>query len=311
MSFMMPQVDTVLAAALAEDLGVPAEGLLGGVIGPEVLDRDVTSAAVVPADATFRGVIAAREAGVVCGLPAVEGVYAMLSRAANAGGPVEVYPLVAEGTPVHAGASVAEVEGPARIVLAGERTALNVLMALSGIATTAARWQTEAGPELAVLDTRKTLPGLRALSKYAVAVGGAHNHRLGLYDMVLVKDNHIAYVGGVTQAVEAARSAQPELVVEIEADTIEQAVEAARAGADIVLLDNMDDETLRTAVAAVKVAASEAGHITLTEASGDIRFDRLAALRRIGVDRVSTSALTLAPPLDFGLDEVNPGTARG
>jgi nicotinate-nucleotide pyrophosphorylase (carboxylating) len=151
-----------------------------------------------------------------------------------------------------------------------------------------------------VTDTRKTLPGLRALSKYAVAVGGAYNHRAGLYDMVLIKDNHIVHAGGVAAAVAAARSIHPELLVECEADSLAQAVEAASAGADYVLLDNMDDAELTAAVAAVRAAAGE--RVCLTEASGRITFDRLGGLATTGVDRVSTSALTLARPLDFGLD---------
>jgi nicotinate-nucleotide pyrophosphorylase (carboxylating) len=213
---------------------------------------------------------------------------------------VECFPLVAEGADVAAGDAVMEIEGPARVVLAGERSALDLVMVLSGIASEARRWQTAAGDRLAVTDTRKTLPGLRALSKYAVAVGGAHNHRAGLYDMVLVKDNHIAHAGSVSHAVKVARELNPGLLVECEADSIAQAVEAARAGADYVLLDNMDDETLAHAVVAVREASI--GRACLTEASGRVTFERLEALSATGVDRVSASALTLARPLDFGLD---------
>lgn len=306
MTFDLPRADALLAAALAEDLGVPAEGLLGGIGGPELLMRDVTSASLFSADVVFSGVIRARQGGVACGLPLVEQLYTMLSLAADAAGSVEVFPLVAEGARVEPGTAVAEIEGPARIVLAGERSALNLLMTLSGIATRAARWQDAAGPHLAVVDTRKTLPGLRALSKYAVRVGGAFNHRAGLWDMVLVKDNHIRHAGGIEAATRSARAAHPDLTIEVEADSIAQAIEATRAGADIVLLDNMDDATLREAVAALRHAAEASGHTTLTEASGGIDYERLAVLREIGVDRVSSSALTLAPPLDFGLDEVNP-----
>jgi nicotinate-nucleotide pyrophosphorylase (carboxylating) len=228
----------------------------------------------------------------------------MLSVAAGLIEEVEVFPLLAEGTEVGPGTRVMEISGPARAVLAGERSALNALMVLSGIATTARRWQAEAGERLQVLDTRKTLPGLRALSKYAVRVGGAVNHRFGLYDMVLVKDNHVKFAGGITAAVQAARRAAPGLAVEVETDTIEQAIEAATAGADIVLLDNMDDAMMRAAISGVRDAAEIAGHVVLTEASGSVRFDRLAALRDTGVDRVSSSALSLAPPLDLALDEL-------
>lgn len=306
MSFDLPPCDAIIAAALAEDLGVPVEGLLGGFVSRELLDRDATSASVIPAEALLSGVITARESGVVCGLPLVASSFEMLARAAGMSDTFDAYPLVAEGSAIDPGTVVLEVEGPARLILAGERVALNFLMTLSGIATKAARWQAEAGESIQIVDTRKTLPGLRALSKYAVRVGGAHNHRVGLYDMVLIKDNHIRHAGGITAAVAAARSTRPDLAIEVEADTIEQAVEAASAGADFVLLDNMDDATLSAAVAAVATASERSKRRVRTEASGSIVLERLAALREIGVDRVSTSALTLASPLDFGLDEVNP-----
>jgi len=302
MPFDVPFHDDVVAAALAEDLGVPAARLLGGIADPALLERDVTSLAAVDRAALFEGVITARDGGVVCGLPVVDSVFAMLSRAAALVEPVEVFPLVAEGMFVAPGSPVAEISGSARAVMTGERTALDLLMVLSGMATEARRWQDAAGDELAVLDTRKTLPGLRALSKYAVRVGGAHNHRLGLWDMVLVKDNHIAAAGSISSAIGSARQLAPGLSVEVEADTIEQASEAARSGADIVLLDNMDDAQLAEAVVAVREAAESVGARVLTEASGGVRIERLGALRAAGVDRVSTSALTLARPLDFGLD---------
>jgi nicotinate-nucleotide pyrophosphorylase (carboxylating) len=220
--------------------------------------------------------------------------------------PPDCFPLVPEGARVRAGDAVLEIDGDARVVLAGERTALDFLMVLSGIATRAAAWRDAAGPALKVLDTRKTLPGLRELSKYAVRAGGAHNHRLGLFDMVLIKDNHVAAAGGIAAAVRAARAAHPELPVEVEADTIAQAATAAAAGADLVLLDNMDDARLAEAVAAVRAATPEGGECE-TEASGGITIERLPAIAQAGVDRVSASALTLAPPLDFGLDAAGEG----
>lgn len=296
----VPVADELLAAALAEDLGVPAHRISRHAAdAAPLLDRDVTSAATIPADAVFSGAIVAREPAVVCGLPFAARVFELLAAAAGSE-PVECFPLVAEGADVKAGTAVLEIEGPARAVLAGERTALNLVMTLSGIATEARRWQREAGERLAVTDTRKTLPGLRSLSKYAVRVGGAHNHRAGLYDMVLIKDNHLVHAGGVAAAVRAARELHPELRIECEADSIDQAVEAARAGAHYVLLDNMDDAMLAEAVRAVRHAAN--GRSCLTEASGGIVFERLRVLAETGVDRVSTSRLTLAPPLDFGLD---------
>ncbi|MBN2405278.1 MAG: carboxylating nicotinate-nucleotide diphosphorylase [Coriobacteriia bacterium] len=300
--YSLPLCDELIASALAEDLGVPAQRVLRPG-DASVLDRDVTAASVVPVAARFEGRITARQACVVCGLPVAAQVFEMLARAAGMDDELEFFPLVAEGASVDAGTAVAEISGPARAVLAAERTALDLVMLLSGIATEASKWQAEAGMTMAVTDTRKTLPGLRELSKYAVAVGGAHNHRTGLWDMVLIKDNHIAHAGGITAAVQAARTAHPDLSIEVEADTLAQAVEAARAGADMVLLDNMDDAATAGAVTAVR-AACPAGRDCLTEASGGITFDRLAGLRATGVDRVSSSALTLAAPIDFGLDEL-------
>lgn len=305
--FRLPDADEILALALAEDLGVPAARLLPGprparADEEPLLARDVTSSSVVAPDAFFEGRVVAREACVVCGLPVLARAFEMLA-AASAEEPAEVFPLVAEGAVVSPGYAVAEVSGAARLVLAGERVALDMLMLLSGIATTARRWQEAAGPTVAVCDTRKTYPGMRALSKYAVRVGGGTNHREGLWDMVLVKDNHLAHAGGIATAIEDARRLHAELTLEVEADTLAQAVEACRAGADIVLLDNMDDATLAEAVAAVRSSAEERGTACLTEASGGITFERLASLAATGVDRVSSSAITLAPPVDFGLDE--------
>ena len=299
-----PPSDDLLAVALAEDLGVAVERISEPTLaGPGLLERDVTTASTIPADAVFSGRIVAREEAVVCGLPIAARLFELLARASGEEAP-ECFPLVAEGAAVGAGTAVLEVDGLARVVLAGERSALNIVMSLSGIASEARRWQTAAGARLAVTDTRKTIPGLRELSKYAVAVGGAHNHRAGLYDMVLIKDNHLAHAGGVATAVAAARRAHPELTIECEADSVEQAVEAARAGADYILLDNMDDDMLAHAVAAVREAAADLGSTPLTEASGGITFDRLSALVATGVDRVSTSAIALARPRDFALDVV-------
>lgn len=302
--FQLPDISNIVAAALAEDLGVDVRRITDlDLANPRLLDRDVTSASVVGPDAHFSGTVTAREECVVCGLPVVAEVFAALSRAAGLFEAVEVFPLVAEGSHVAPGTPVAEIDGLAAAVLAAERTALDFLMVLSGIATETARWVDAAGGQLAVCDTRKTMPGMRALSKYAVRVGGGTNHRAGLYDMVLVKDNHLARSTSVTAAIEAARAAHPDLAIEVEADTLEQAVEAASAGADIVLLDNMDDATLALAVEACREAAEQAGGTVFTEASGGISLERVTELRRTGVDRVSSSALTLAAPMDFGLDE--------
>lgn len=303
--FSLPDCSQIVALALAEDLGVEPDRFAPHAAGSlDLLTRDVTSASAIGLDPHFAGRIICREDAVVAGLPVVAAVYETLSMAAGLFDPIEVFPLVAEGARVKAGTPVAEVQGVAAAVLVGERTALDFLMLLSGMATETARWVKGAGPELAVCDTRKTMPGMRALSKYAVRVGGGTNHREGLFDMVLVKDNHITAAGGITAAVAAARTAHPDLVIEVEADTIAQAIEAVEAGAHMVLLDNMDDAALTNAVAAVRSAASLAGREVLTEASGGITRSRLRALRGTGVDRVSTSSLTIGlRVVDFGLDE--------
>ena len=303
--FTLPDVSDIVALALAEDLGVSPERFSpGAAASPDLLADDVTSFSAVGIDRRFSGRVVAREDAVVAGLPVFASVFDALSIAAGLFDPIEVFPLVAEGARVAAGTPVLEIEGLAVAVLAGERSALNFLMLLSGIATETSRWVADAGPVLAVCDTRKTSPGLRDLAKYAVSIGGGTNHRIGLFDMVLIKDNHIRAAGGITAAVESARLAHPELLVEVEADTLAQAKQAVEVGADLVLLDNMSDDLLSEAVLAVREAAEQLGRTVLTEASGGIRRERLAALRASGVDRVSTSALTMGVrAIDFGLDE--------
>ena len=296
--FRLPDTAEIIAAALAEDLGVEP-GVLR-TSAPGLLDRDVTGMLIDDA-AHFFGVLRTRQPGVVCGLPVAQRTWSMLAAAAGVDAP-DCFPLVAEGASVLAGEVLMEIDGPTRAVLAGERTALDFVAVLSGISTETAAWVRSAGPTLQVLDTRKTVPGLRALSKYAVVVGGGTNHRLGLFDMVLVKDNHIAAAGGISRAIERAHELQPDLTVEVEADSVRQAAEAAHAGADMVLLDNMDDATLAAAVDAVRQAPPP-GRICLTEASGGITIARLPAIAAAGVDRVSASAITLASPLDVALDE--------
>lgn len=301
--FVLPDSTEIVALALAEDLGVDPSAFAPGAADPGLLLRDVTGASVVPEDARFAGRIVAREACVVAGLPLAAEVFETLSAAAGLFEPIELFPLVAEGAHVAPGTPVAEVEGVARAVLAAERTALDLLMTLSGIATETAAWVGAARGAFAVCDTRKTWPGLRELSKYAVAVGGGSNHRHGLFDMVLVKDNHIRAAGGIGAAVASAREFAPTLLIEVEADTAEQALAAVSAGADLVLLDNMDAAMLATVVPACRAAAESRGREIWLEASGGITRDRLGELVSSGVDRVSTSALTLARPADFGLDE--------
>jgi nicotinate-nucleotide pyrophosphorylase (carboxylating) len=303
--YSLPDIRDIVALALAEDLGVsPSCFAASASPDPSLLARDVTGFAAIDADARFSGRIVVRGPAVVAGLSVAAAVFEAFSASVGLFESIEVFPLVAEGARVDAATSVMEVEGVATAVLAAERTALNFLMMLSGIATETARWVAEAEGAFVVCDTRKTSPGMRALSKYAVAVGGGTNHRSGLFDMALVKDNHIDSAGGITAAVGAVRATSPGVLVEVEADTVIQAVEAVRAGADLVLLDNMSDEALAEAVSAVKARAQALGRQVITEASGGITFERLRGLRTTGVDRVSASAVTVgAKALDFGLDE--------
>ncbi len=302
-----PPADDLIALALAEDLGSdPGLCRPGEILGGILLRNDPTTASTIPPRTPFAGRIVARHAGVVAGLPYAARTWELLGELADHPGRVTFLAEVPDGAHVSAGSTLATVTGPAEVVLAGERTALDFVMVLSGIATESARWQHSANAashgRMRVTDTRKTVPGLRALSKYAVALGGATNHRMGLWDMVLVKDNHLRCAGSVTAAVAAARAARPDLEVEVEADTLDQAAEAAAAGADVVLLDNMDDTMLAIAVDVVRHAAADARRTCVIEASGGITFERLPALAAAGVDRVSTSALTMARPLDVGLD---------
>ena len=269
-------VEDFVRRVLAEDLGA------GG---------DVTSAATIPADARFTASINCREAIVVAGLE----VAAAFFRAMDSD--VRVEPLVDDGDRAPAGAALMRLDGNARAMLAAERSALNTLQHLSGIATLTRRYADAiAGTGATLLDTRKTLPGLRALDKYAARMGGAENHRMRLDDGVLIKDNHVAVCGGVAQAVRAAKSANVGLQVQVEVDSIDQIEPALAAGADRLLLDNMDAATLRRAVALV------AGRVPL-EASGGVTLDTIRAIAETGVDYISVGRITQsAPAVDIGLD---------
>lgn len=270
----------VVARALNEDIGT----------------GDLTTLAVIPPDARAEAHFVFREPGVVCGLPVVATVFAMVDPA------LTLRPRVAEGARVSAGERVATVAGPARGLLSGERVALNLLQRLSGIATLTARYvEALQGAPARILDTRKTTPGLRALEKYAVRVGGGVNHRFGLYDGVMLKDNHLAILAArgvdLAEAVRQARAAVGPMVrVEVEVESVEQAAIAAEAGADLILLDNMPPAQLRAAVAAVAGRAR-------TEASGGINLHSIRAVAESGVDFISVGALThSAIALDIGLD---------
>lgn len=268
------------------------EDIVARALIEDVAQGDITTLATVPEDKIGRGVILAKAAGVVAGFPLVEAVYRRVDSR------VTVKALLAEGSPIKPGDQVAEISGPARALLTGERLALNFLQHLSGIAT-ATRQMVDlcVGTKARIVDTRKTLPGLRFLQKYAVRVGGGANHRFGLYDAVLIKDNHIALAGGLTTAVRSARERAGHTVkIEVEVDTLEQLEEALEAGADLILLDNMNPDTMRQAVAITSGRAA-------LEASGGINIDTVAAVAAAGVDLISVGALTHSVvALDLSLD---------
>ena len=276
-------VDPIIERALREDVG----------------RGDVTTEAVVPASATASADIVAREEGSIAGLPVAGKVFQHLSAE------VRFTARVREGASVPAGEVLATVSGPARALLTGERLALNFLQRLSGIASLTRRCvEAVAGREVKVLDTRKTTPGLRYLEKYAVRVAGGVNHRSGLYDQVLIKDNHIALAGGsIALAVQRTRERWGnELVIEVETDSLDQVREALAAGADIIMLDNMSDDDMRRAVAIVRESGPD-GARPETEASGGISLERLAVAADTGVDRISLGALThSAPAMDIAMD---------
>jgi nicotinate-nucleotide pyrophosphorylase (carboxylating) len=278
-AFLSPlAIEEAVNRALAEDFGRAG---------------DITSVATVPADLSGRAIVAAREAGVISGLPLVEAAFRRLDA------DVTLTAHVRDGVAVAAGTALMTVEGNARALLGAERTALNFVTHLSGIATaTAAFVRLVAGTKARVCCTRKTTPGLRALQKYAVRCGGGFNHRFGLDDAVLIKDNHIAVAGGIGAVLARARAAVGHMVrIEIEVDTLDQLRDVLDAGgADAVLLDNMDPATLAKAVALV------AGRL-VTEASGNITHATAAAVAATGVDYLSSGAITHSSVnLDVGLD---------
>jgi len=266
-------------------------------IGP----GDITSDSTVPAAALADGWLIAKADGIACGLWLVEMVFQQVDSA------IKVSELVEEASQVERGDRLGRVSGPARSVLAGERVALNFLQRLSGIATMAHAAQAAvAGTGATILDTRKTTPGLRLLEKYAVRAGGAANHRYGLHDMVLIKDNHIRLAGGIKRAVAAARRAvSPMIKIEVEAATLDEVIEARDAGADVIMLDNMDHQTMAQAV---QIVGGEA----LVEASGNMTLDTCGAVARLGVDFISMGALTHSfKALDISLElELSIGPER-
>lgn len=268
-------LDAFVRATLAEDLGEQG---------------DITCAAVIPEDAVFSGVMQSRDAITVAGLPIAEAFFRKLDPG------VEVSTLVEDGEAVHPGAILMHIKGRARALLTAERSALNTVQHLSGIATLTRRYvDAIAGTGATLLDTRKTLPGLRMLEKYATRMGGATNHRMGLWDSAMIKDNHIAVAGSVGEAVRRAATAGIERII-VEVDRVEQIGPALDAGATHLLLDNMAPDVLREAVALV-------GGRVPTEASGGINLDTIRAKAETGVTYVSVGRITQsAPAADIGLD---------
>ncbi|TDI59774.1 MAG: carboxylating nicotinate-nucleotide diphosphorylase [Alphaproteobacteria bacterium] len=277
-----PLVEKAVRAALAEDLGRAG---------------DITSAATIPPDTVARAVIAARKPGVIAGLDLARTAFTQMSAE------IAFEAKVADGDAVTAGSTVATISGPARAILSAERVALNFLGHLSGVASATRRFADAiADTGAQIICTRKTTPGLRAFEKYAVRCGGGSNHRFGLDDAMLIKDNHIAVAGGVNAAVERARAFAGILVkIEIEVDTLDQLGEALAAGADVVLLDNMPPDLLAQAVAINQGRA-------VLEASGNVTLESVAAIAATGVDFISSGWIThSAPILDLGLDiEIKP-----
>lgn len=253
---------------------------------------DLTTNSTVPAGTVSTGYILAKEAGVVAGLPLAEMIFRRLDPS------VEFRAIARDGNRVERGLVLAEITGKARAVLTGERLALNFLQHLSGIATRTARLvEMVSGEKARIVDTRKTTPGLRMIEKYAVRVGGGHNHRFGLYDAVLIKDNHIKMAGGIKKAVLAARLGSPHTArIEVEVEELAGVREALEAGADIIMLDNMDPQAMREAVDLVAGRA-------LVEASGGIGEESIRRVAAAGVDLISVGALTHSVrSLDISLD---------
>jgi nicotinate-nucleotide pyrophosphorylase (carboxylating) len=271
---MDKHVKSLIALALAEDVG----------------QGDITSQLLIPEKTQAKLIFVARQPMVVCGVAVVAAVFEML------GGGVHVATHVEDGQRVDAGAHLVTLTGAARILLTGERTALNLMQRMSGVATlTKAYVQQLVGTKAVLLDTRKTMPGMRALDKYAVKMGGGQNHRMRLDDMVLIKDNHIALCGGVEEAVRKAK-AETSLPVVVECDTLEQVREAIEAASTRILLDNMSIAQMKEAV------AMSAGRVAL-EVSGGVSLEAMGNIARTGVDYISVGRLThSAPVVDIGAD---------
>lgn len=277
MQLSFEQVQPLISAALQEDIGA----------------GDITSNAVIADGVQARFAFVAREPLVAAGMPLLPMVFAMLDNT------VLTELFIEDGEEVAAGTRMAIIDGPARALLAGERTALNLLQRLCGVATLTSHYvEALEGTSARIVDTRKTIPAWRYLDKYAVSCGGGQNHRIGLFDGVLIKDNHIAIAGSIAMAVERARAETPLLTkIEVECDTLAQVREAVAASADVILLDNMPLDMLREGVALARAA-----HIA-TEASGNVSIETVRAIAETGVDYISVGKLThSARAVDIGLD---------
>lgn len=260
-------IPACIQRALAEDVG----------------SGDVTTNSIVPADAVLSGRIVAKQSGIIAGLAVAEAALRHLSSE------VEFKTEIVDGATVEKGTTVAQLRGSARALLTGERTALNFLGRMSGIATLTRQFvDAVSGTRAVILDTRKTVPGLRSLDKLAVRLGGGANHRIGLFDMILIKDNHIDFAGSITNAVERARAAKLDVEIEVETRTLADVKEAIDLGIGRILLDNMSHEMMREAVEFVADRAK-------LEASGNVNLETVAGVARTGVDFISVGALTHSP----------------
>jgi len=276
------ELERVVATALAEDLRY----------GP-----DLTSEATIPAGSSTRAAVVARQRGVLCGHVVALAVLDAVDFPLEGATAVRL-----DGTPIELGEAVLALDGPVRPLLLAERTMLNLMTHLSGIATATERWVRElAGTTCEVRDTRKTTPGLRQLEKYAVRCGGGTNHRLGLGDAALLKDNHIAAAGGIARAVTAIRREHPDVVLEVECDTLDQVREALDAGCSLIMLDNMDTDAIAAAVEVIRRVPG-----VLVEASGSMTLERARSVAQTGVDYIAVGSLTHSvTALDLGLDVVS------
>jgi nicotinate-nucleotide pyrophosphorylase (carboxylating) len=279
--------------ALCEDLGLDWLSVLQFASLPaEVLELDLTSRSTIPANAKAKAVMLAKAPGMVAGLPAIEQTFKLLDPQCT------VKFACPEGAAItRTPARIAHIEGNARAMLIAERTALNIIQRLSGIATLAQRFSCKAIPlGIAIVDTRKTTPGMRTLEKYAVKIGGAANHRYGLFDAILIKDNHIRVAGGITAAIKQARAANPQMPVEVETATLDEVAEALEQQAEKIMLDNMSPDLIRQAVAKINGAS-------LIEVSGGVNADNLDSYLIKGVNAISMGALTHSVrSLDISLD---------